>query len=72
MVVGYRERKWEWQRQMMEGKGGIGGSALPGVRERRQSRVGASRGGGDRWAASMDSVTGGNDTWGDGSIGEER
>jgi hypothetical protein len=36
-VVGYGERKWERQRRLMEGKGGIGGSALPGVGERRKS-----------------------------------
>jgi hypothetical protein len=51
MVVGYGERKWEWQRWLMEGKGGIGGSALPGVGERRESLVGASRGGDGRWGA---------------------
>jgi hypothetical protein len=46
MEVGYGQRKRGWQRRLMEGKGGIGGSALPGIGERRESRVGASHGGG--------------------------
>jgi hypothetical protein len=48
MEVGYGERKRERQRRFMEGKRGIGGSALPGVGEQRESRVRASRGGGGR------------------------
>jgi hypothetical protein len=56
----------------MEGKGGIGGSALPGIGERRESRVRASCRGGSRWATSMDFVMGGDETWGAGSVGEER
>jgi hypothetical protein len=43
----------------MEGKGGIGSSALPGIGERHERRVGASHGGGGQWlSSSMTSVTG--------------
>jgi hypothetical protein len=43
----------------MEGKGGIGGSALPGNGEWCESRVGASRGDGGQWlSSSMNLVTG--------------
>jgi hypothetical protein len=37
MVVGCGERKRERQCRLMEGKGGIGGSALPSVGEQHES-----------------------------------